>query len=149
MTRIDFYILPGSEQPDRLLFLCRLVAKAYKQQHRVYIHTDDEATSKSIDELLWSHQAESFIPHHLSTSTAPPAAITIGHSDECLKNAGHHNDVIINLATEIPNSFSRFERCIEIVIQQPHVLEITRNHFGFYRERGYPLNTHDRRKVAK
>jgi len=145
MTRIDFYILPDSEQQPRLLFLCRLVEKAYKQQRRVYIHTDSEATTKAIDELLWSYRAESFIPHHLLEDMTAPAPIAIGYGDNC----GDHHDVLINLGSEIPDFFSRFERCAEIVIQQPDVLETTRRHFGFYRERGYPLNTHDLRKPRK
>ncbi|MEH6357410.1 MAG: DNA polymerase III subunit chi [Pseudomonadales bacterium] len=149
MTRIDFYILPDSEQQARLLFICRLVEKAYKQNHRLYIHTDSETTSKTIDDLLWSFRPESFIPHHLLEDTTAPAPIAIGHGDNSGIGCGDHHDVLINLSNDIPDFFSRFERCIEIVIQQPDVLETTRKHFGFYRERGYPLNTHDLRKPTK
>jgi len=146
MTRIDFYILPDSEQQARLFFLCRLAEKAYKQNHRIYIHTDSAATTQAIDELLWSFRPDSFIPHHLLENTAASAPIAIGHGDNSGKDCGDHNDVLINLCDEIPDFFSRFERCIEIVIQQPDVLAITRKHFGFYRERGYPLSSHDLRK---
>ena len=75
--------------------------------------------------------------------------MAIGHGDNAGKGPGDHQDVLINLCEEIPDFFSRFERCMEIVIQQPVVLENTRKHFAFYRERGYPLNTHDLRKPAK
>lgn len=142
MTQVDFYILPDEEQQARLLFLCRLVEKAYKKQHRIYIHTDSETTSNTIDLLLWTFKVDSFIPHHLLADDSAPAPVAIGHGDSC----GDHHDVLINLCNDVPDFFSRFERCAEIVIQQPEVLETTRKHFGFYRERGYPLNTHDLRK---
>ena len=149
MTQVDFYILPDQDQQARLLFLCRLVEKAYNKQHRIYIHTDSETTSKEIDLLLWTFKVESFIPHHLLTDDNAPAAVAIGHGDNAGKDSGDHQDVLINLCEEIPDFFSRFERCMEIVIQQPDVLESTRRHFAFYRERGYPLNTHDLRKQTK
>jgi DNA polymerase III subunit chi len=145
MTQVDFYILADEKQQARLLFLCRLVEKAYKKQHRIYIHTDSEADSKAIDLLLWTFKVESFIPHHLLGDENAPAPVAIGHGNSC----DDHHDVLINLCNDVPDFFSRFERCVEIVIQQPEVLESTRKHFGFYRERGYPLNTHDLRKPAK
>jgi len=146
MTQVDFYILPDTEQQARLLFLCRLVEKVYKKQHRIYIHTDSEAASKEIDQLLWTFKVESFIPHHLLSDESAPASVAIGHGDNDGKGPGDHHDVLINLCEEIPDFFSRFERCVEIVTQQADILENTRKHFGFYRERGYPLNTHDLRK---
>jgi len=149
VTQVDFYILADSEPKARLEFACRLVEKVYKQDHHIYIHTDSEATSKEIDLLLWTFKVESFIPHHLLSDESAPAPVAIGHGDNTGKGCGDHHDVLINLCEEIPDFFSRFERCVEIVIQQPEVLESTRKHFGFYRERGYPLNTHDLRKPTK
>lgn len=142
MTRVDFYILADSESQARLQFVCRLVEKAYKQQHRIYIHTDSEATSKELDLLLWSFKVESFVPHHLFGDDSTSAPVAIGHGADC----GDHHDVLVNLSTSVPDFFSRFERCTEVVIQQDEVLQSTRQHFAFYKERGYPLNTHDLRK---
>ena len=142
MTRVDFYILPEDEHQQRLAFVCRLVEKAYKQQHRIYIHTPNAAASEELDLLLWTFKVESFVPHHIAGDGNPPAPVTIGHGDDC----DDHHDVIINLGDEIPDFFSRFERCIEVVIQQEEILQKTREHFAFYKERGYPLKTHDLRK---
>jgi len=142
VTRVDFYILADSESQARLQFVCRLVEKAYKQQHRIYIHTDSEATSKELDLLLWSFKVESFVPHHLLGDDSASAPVAIGHGEDC----GDHHDVLVNLSANVPDFFSRFERCAEIVIQQDEILQSTRQHFAFYKERGYPLNTHDLRK---
>lgn len=142
MTRVDFYILPDDDLQARLQFVCRLVEKVYKQDHRIYIHTDSEAVSKEIDLLLWTFKVESFVPHHLLGDENAPAPVAIGHGNSC----GEHHDVLINLSADVPDFFSRFERCAEVVIQQENILQSTRKHFAFYKERGYPLNTHDLRK---
>lgn len=142
MTRVDFYILPDDELQARLQFICRLVEKAHRQKHRIYIHTNNEADSKTIDLLLWTFKVESFIPHHLLGDNNAPAPVAIGHGD----NPGDHHDLLVNLSDQIPDFFSRFERCVEVVIQQPEILKSTRSHFAFYKERGYPLHTHDMRK---
>jgi DNA polymerase-3 subunit chi len=51
--------------------------------------------------------------------------------------------VLINLASEVPEFFSRFERLIECVDHEESVKAAGRQRFRFYREHGYPLNTHN------
>lgn len=149
MTRIDFYILPGSQAQDRLLFTCRLVEKAYKIGHQLYIHTDDEQTAMRVDDTLWSYRTDSFIPHQridkaAATCTPAPAPIEIGHNHD----PQQHHDILINLAHKTPPFFSRFQRVAEVVVQQPDILESSRESFAFYRARGYPMHTHDLRKKS-
>jgi DNA polymerase-3 subunit chi len=151
MTQIDFYILPESASESRWLFACRLVEKAVRAQHKVLIALDSEAEAQHLDQLLWSFKPETFIPHELatapdfSTSAAgeraahAPVVITTGAADHQLHE---HHGLLINLATDIPSWFSRFERLSEIVIQQPEILKNTREHFSFYRQRGYPIKHH-------
>ena len=143
MTRVDFYILATAEPQERLLFACRLTEKAFRIGHQVYLHTASAAQATELNELLWSYRAESFIPHNiLNDGSAPPARVEIGHQDDPIA----HADVLVNLADNIPTFFSRFTRVAEVVIQQPEVLASTRDSFGFYRDRGYPMQTHDLRK---
>ena len=51
--------------------------------------------------------------------------------------------VLINLAAEVPIFFSRFERLIECVDHDSAVKSASRERFRFYRDHGYPLNTHN------
>ena len=51
-------------------------------------------------------------------------------------------DLLISLRSKIPTHFSRFERLAEVVTQDQAILTETREHFAFYRERGYPVETH-------
>jgi DNA polymerase-3 subunit chi len=143
MTRIDFYILQESASETRWLFACRLVEKAVRSGHKVLITLDTQADAQHLDDLLWTFKPETFIPHEQvdshSDEARAPVALTTGLADHQLHE---HHGLLINLAQQIPPWFSRFERLGEIVIQQPEVLKNTREHFSFYRERGYPIEHH-------
>ena len=52
-------------------------------------------------------------------------------------------DVLINLKRDVPGFFSRFERVIEIVAGPEVQRNLARERFKFYRDRGYPLETHE------
>jgi DNA polymerase-3 subunit chi len=139
MTRIDFYILEQQHTEARQRFACRLAEKAWQQGHRVYIHTGGAEQSRRLDELLWSYRVESFTPHSLDDAAAADAApVHIGHGGE----PRHHDEVLINLAPEVPLFFSRFERVFELVDQHTESRQQGRERFRFYRDRGYPLGNH-------
>ena len=137
MTRIDFYILQDSSGASREAYACRIAEKAYQKGHRVYMHSDSEEQARHLDELLWTFNAGSFVPHALQ-SVAGQHAVTIGHDFEPVENT----DVLINLAHTAPVFFSRFERVAEVVDQAPQHKESARERFRFYRDRGYELQHH-------
>jgi DNA polymerase-3 subunit chi len=55
MPRIDFYIIEDTSSDASLRLACRLIEKAHKNRHRIYIHTDNEAQAHQLDELLWTY----------------------------------------------------------------------------------------------
>lgn len=148
MTSIDFYILGQSQHQERLLFVCRLAEKAYSEGRRVYVHVKDEKEAQLLDDLMWSYKPESFLPHsvvgHAPTvenSVETDTQIQIGFADHPL----HHNDVMVNLTSPQPSFFSRFDRVLEVVIQDETVLQQTREHYKFYKDRGYEVTHRDLR----
>lgn len=148
MTKVDFYILQDSASEARWHFTCRLVDKALRAGLTVLITVDSTEEAQQIDDLLWTFKPESFIPHELFNPAAKDAAekekvsavpVVIISSALADHQLHEHRGLLINLGREIPPWFSRFERLSEIVIQDPDVLKNTRDHFSFYRERGYPI----------
>ena len=139
MTRIDFYILNQNTHHDRFFLSCRITQKAWHQKHRVMIQTSSEQEAMHMNKLLWTFHDQSFIPHELlpraDLKTTP---VIIGWSGD----AAEECDVLINLATEIPPFFSRFERLVEIVDKDPAQKQVSRDHYRYYQERGYPLTNH-------
>jgi DNA polymerase-3 subunit chi len=139
MTQVDFYILDDPAADARQRFACRLAEKAWQQGNRVYIHTGDPALSSHMDDLLWTFRQGSFVPHGLDEDAeADEAGVHIGHGEE----PRHHDEVLINLGSEIPLFFSRFRRVAEVVDADEENRRAGRERFRFYRDRGYPLESH-------
>ena len=140
MTKIDFYITQVAERLELLTFACRLTEKALRQRHRVYLHTGDTQTMQQLDELLWTFRSSSFIPHRCQGDEHAPAQcdVLLG----CTGDPGDHDDVLINLDSEQPAFFSRFQRVAEVVAGTEPAIEQSRTRYRFYRDRGYPLKVH-------
>ncbi len=142
MTTIDFYILGQTQQLDRFNFVCNLVSKVYGEGRDIYIHTKDQSDAQQIDDLLWSFKGEAFIPHNIiGDDTLAQTQVQIGWGD----HPDHHHDVLINLSSPQPNFFSRFQRVLEVVIQDEEILAQTRKHYKFYKDRGYQVTYRDLR----
>ena len=137
MTQVDFYILQSAQPQDALLYGCRLAEKAHKRGMSIYLHCADEAQGLALDELLWSFSPPSFVPHALKSANTNDSIVIAW--DQEPPPAG---DLFINFAPQIPDFFSRFARLGEIVCQATDWLSPSRERFRFYKDRGYPLNTH-------
>jgi DNA polymerase-3 subunit chi len=138
VTRVDFYVLPDERPRGRELLACKLTEKAYRLGHRVFIHAASPQQAAECDELLWTFREGSFVPHALAGAgeePAPPVCIAANEP-------AAEFDLLINLADEVPLFFSRFERVAEVVDAAPQTRELGRERFRFYKERGYPLDTH-------
>ena len=146
MTKVDFYLLPASGNA-RELFACRLTEKAYRLGHRVYLLAPDRPAALELDELLWTFSQGSFVPHAI-VSTATPAddhPVLIGHEEP----PPAFGEVLVNLAAEIPPWFGRFARVAELVGADDAARASGRERYRFYRERGYPLDTHTLPETAR
>ena len=61
--RVDFYVLKSAAARQRWNFACRLTEKAYLQDLNIVIVSDTLADAQALDELLWTFNERSFIPH--------------------------------------------------------------------------------------
>ena len=139
MTHIDFYILSDTSPQCREFTACRLTEKVYQMGHQVYLHTESRAHTSLLDDLLWTYKAGAFLPHAAfedSSEAHPP--ILIGHGAEPPGDV----HLLINLSTEVPAFFSRFERVAEVIDQDDENKTRGRERFRFYRDRGYNLKSH-------
>jgi DNA polymerase-3 subunit chi len=105
--------------------------------HRVHIHNDTVELVKQLDDLLWTFRDRSFIPHEIATERAAQTTVTLSHEwapEQC--------DVLVNLATDVPEFFTRFVRVAEIIDQDEHRRESGRKRFRHYRDQGYTPNHH-------
>lgn len=137
--RIDFYILTETAANARFTYACRLADKAYQRGHRVYCHTDSEQDTHRLDDLLWTFTDNSFIPHNIvGEGPNPPPPVQIGHKDL----PSQQRDILINLSTNVPENFKRFQRVIEIVPDDEAEKAASRERYKHYRSQGFTVNTH-------
>jgi DNA polymerase-3 subunit chi len=139
MTRIDFYIIEEANESARLRLACRLIEKAYKNRHRIYVHAEHQAQAHQLDELLWTYREDSFLPHNLygdGPEPAPPIQIGFDATPD------KHRDILINLSKDIPAFYPQFSRLLEIITTEPEIQTSGREHYRQYRADGHEINTH-------
>ena len=171
MTEVDFYILGDAGDEPALRTACRLTQKAWDEGLRVYVllRTDDEATR--MDDMLWTFQQDSFLPHerwhgasdaHATTNTrddddaAQPMRKSMTESTTSTGTSAmarvligttaqppRRPELLINLGAPVPEWFAECPRVIEIVAADAQSKAAGRERYRAYREQGVPLRTHE------
>jgi DNA polymerase-3 subunit chi len=142
MSRVDFYVLTNNVTEGKLRFTCRLVHKIYNLGKSAYIHAASEDQAQRLDDLMWTFDQSSFLPHgrHAdSYGDEPQAPIMIGHEPPSEVQSA---DVLISLLESAPVYADRFDRVAELVDNDPQEKQSARERFRQYRERGFELETH-------
>ena len=134
-ARVDFYVLETSDDRARLLYVCRLVEKAFQQNQTVYVHAGSIAEADQLDELLWTFADKSFVPH-LPAAASGEAPVRIGCGDPIAAQ------VLVQLGTEAPEFAPTYERVAEFVDAEPGRRDQGRKRFAWYRDRGLKPETH-------
>ena len=138
--RVDFYLLSSNEQQAFWLLACRLLEKAYLRGHRIFVLCNNQKDAENLDELLWTFKDNSFIPHNLQgEGPEPPPAVQIGYKEE----PRGFNDILLNLAEEIPTFYTRFRRIMEIVANEEEAKKLSRARYREYRSKLCELQTHN------
>ena len=139
--RVDFYVLKSAAAKQRWAFVCRLTEKAYLKDLKIVIVNDTLADAKALDELLWTFNERSFIPHQIclddkSVDPATPVHLTV--ESAALPAA----DLLVNLAHRFPAQLERYARIAEIIDADEERRRLGRERFKAYRELKFTLETH-------
>lgn len=133
MTRIDFYQLTAQQHShDRVV--CELCQEAYENNQYTLLLTQTAEQTAHLDRQLWIFNDDSFVPHDTQESTDFKSPILIQNEPESMGD----RQLLINLSNTIPGFFAQFERVIELVTEDNK--QQAREHYSFYKERGYPLH---------
>jgi DNA polymerase III subunit chi len=136
MTRVEFL----HSAPDRIQAAAQWLQQAWARRQAVLVYVPDAEAAARLDRVLWTQPQLSFLPHCRADS--PLAAETPILLTDRL-DAPPQENCLLNLSNELPPTFSRFEQVIEIVSTDDTDKLPARERFKFYRERGYPLDSHD------
>lgn len=126
--------------PNRLRVACVLTAKASARGHKVSVFAPDNGMAHHFDQMLWSFQPLAFVPHVAAGSPlAPETPVVIGNTLDLLP----HDEVLVNLGSELPTDFDRFKLVLEIVGPSEAERQAARQRYRSYKSRGLPLSAHD------
>jgi DNA polymerase III subunit chi len=136
MTRIDFYF----NAPERLQVACRLAGKAVAAGERMLVYAPEAEIASRVERLMWTWPATGFVPHCAADDPlAPDTPVLIARGEE----APGDFSVLLNLGTQCPPHFARFERLLEVVGADEADREAARNRYREYKSRGYAIAHHD------
>jgi len=137
--QIDFYVLQEQSLGGRFKLACRIVEKAYRLGHQIYVRTDNSDDTNVLDDLLWTFSQNSFVPHQLCTeSESRESPVVIGEHPPATEGI----DVVISVADDPVSNFTAYPRIVEIIGCEDDEKASGRNRFRYYREHGVEPNTH-------
>ena len=142
MARITFYI----HVADLPSFTCQLAKKAYTSGERVLIWLTDETELKQYDQMLWSFEASSFLPHSIWSLSEPQPA-----KDKGILLAAGTNMPLVEAETVVLNLTDIYwcnmrqqpQRVLELASHTEADLAKARNRFRVYREAGFSVEHYD------
>jgi DNA polymerase III subunit chi len=138
VTRVRFY--HNAENP--LALACELTARAYASGRRVALRVPDADTARRLDQLLWSFDQLAFVPHVMSGARlASETPVLLGLSHESGNWA--HNDLLFNLADDVPADFGQFRMLIEVVGQIDSARAPARSRWTYYKSAGLAIEAFD------
>jgi DNA polymerase III subunit chi len=139
--RVDFYVLKSATAKQRWAFACRLIEKAYLLNLKVLVLNDTLADAQALDELLWTFNERSFVPHQLcvdeqSLDPATPVHLAVQAAK------GPAADLLLNLGTALPADLLRFTRIAEVIDADEERRRTGRERFKAYRDMKLTVETH-------
>jgi DNA polymerase-3 subunit chi len=138
LERVDFYLLNESVPDGKLRAACRIARKALIQGYTTYVQTDDAAQAERLDDLMWTFDQGSFVPHRRADGGGEPAPVLIGFEPP----EGDPADVLLSLGRELPRHFDLYRRIAEVVDDTESDKRLARQRYKAYQDRGCQLETH-------
>lgn len=147
-TQVMFYLLEqdkkaensANENQDKqylsLLHSCFQAAHFYRQSQRVFIFCQNQEQAHQVDELLWSFEPDSFVPHNLVNEGQKNGAVV----EISWQAPTNRRPVLINLTSTVPNFAHQFSQIIDFVPSDEHLKQNARERFKMYRQLGFQVD---------
>jgi DNA polymerase III subunit chi len=144
--RVDFYILDQDSAAGRLKLACKLAEKAYLAAQTVLVWHTDPGELRAFDEMLWTFNDGSFVPHETLPTDGALSESPVQLSSGVALSA--NVDIIINLAPDLPPFLPKTRRVAEIIDGDELRRRAGRARFKAYRELGVQPASHNIRGDA-
>lgn len=136
--QIDFYLKEGGDAGQELVIACKVVAKAWTAGFNVFVLCGDNEQSHRFDDLLWSFNQGSFIPHALAGQD-PEVRV---HIDSTTDRVPEDVSMVITLHPEPLAETFHHLRIADIIGPSEQQRAEARNRFRYYRSQGINPGMH-------
>jgi DNA polymerase III subunit chi len=134
MAQIQFYHLTTTPLERALP---KLLEKAVSGGYRVLLLTKHDEQAEQLNQLLWTYDPASFLPHGTATAANPEKQPVLISASVDAPNQANLLAVVSGATCETPNSF---ERVLDMFDgKDPQAVESARNRWKFYKESGHSL----------
>lgn len=147
-TQVMFYLLndekannedknaDASDTSSAFYHACLQASHFYRQNQRVFIYTKNTQNAEQIDELLWSFDSDSFVPHNL-VGEGPKQGAAVEISDQPPRG---RRPVLINLTDTVPNFANQFQFIVDFVPSDETLKQQARERFKTCKQWGFQVN---------
>jgi DNA polymerase-3 subunit chi len=150
--RVDFYVLKSVAAKQRWAFACRLIEKAYLLNLKVLVLHDSAADAQALDEILWTFNERSFVPHKLcgdGQPVDPETPVHLALHDSLQGRADTLSaDLLLNLGHALPAGLQRYTRIAEVIDADEERRRTGRERFKAYRDLKLTMETHQLDETA-
>ena len=146
-TQVMFYLLEKQAEHNIALdhlHACFQAANFYRQRQRVFIYTESQQQAHQIDELLWSFNPDSFVPHNLpgeGPNNGSPVEIS-------WQSPTNRRAVLINLTSTVPHFAQQFANIVDFVPHDEQLKQLARERFKQYRQMGFQVGNQAAAPIA-
>ncbi|URJ24481.1 DNA polymerase III subunit chi [Candidatus Blochmanniella camponoti] len=143
MKRSTFYLLSQEfEQKNRPNYIeqlaCKLISTQWRSGKTILVTCENKHQATKIDEILWTFDQNSFLPHNLFGKTIHHAPIVIYWSQCCYDN--QQKDLLINLMPKNMNFFLNFNEIIDFVPIPDILKKWARYRYRSYKRNGFQVS---------
>lgn len=140
MLNVEFLLLNHNHERQRLLFTCQCAAKCYANKETIYLLTANQAQALQLDELLWTFDDTSFIPHIIHNPKLAPLDDKQINIHWEVPPEGDAPYSVINLTPQLLPTQTNLNHLIEIILKNDEDLAQARQHYKAYQNAGAQLH---------
>ncbi|PCH96921.1 MAG: DNA polymerase III subunit chi [Gammaproteobacteria bacterium] len=125
-----------SDTSSAFYHACVQASYFYRQNQRVFIYTKDQNQAEQVDELLWSFDSDSFVPHNL-VGEGPKQGAAVEISYQAPRG---RRPVLINLTDTVPSFASQFRFIVDFIPSDETLKQQARERFKACRQWGFQVD---------
>lgn len=119
-------------------FACKLITMQWRSGKTILVTCENKQQATKIDEILWTFDQDSFLPHNLFGKNIHHAPITIYWNQYYYDN--QPRDLLINLMQKNMSFFFNFNEIIDFVPIPDVLKKWARYRYQSYKRNGFQIN---------